>query len=105
MLLYFQLQFKAENRRTKIRYKLVTWKITFTVFNGIFLVKKKKKKFYSFLFINLKLIVKNNLSENNNPCFLFQVLGVMLWHLVCGFYLTGIIYFVYYVSINRFSLV
>ncbi|XP_015138940.3 tetraspanin-19 isoform X1 [Gallus gallus] len=32
-----QLQFKTENRRMKIRDKLVTWRITLTVFNGIFL--------------------------------------------------------------------
>lgn len=61
----------------KLRDKLVTWKITLTVFNGIFLVKKKVFS-SSFLFINLKLITKNNLSENNNPCFLFQALGIMI---------------------------
>ncbi|XP_065597416.1 tetraspanin-19 [Cyrtonyx montezumae] len=32
-----ELQFKTENRRMKIRDKLLTWKITLTVFNGIFL--------------------------------------------------------------------
>lgn len=61
----------------KIRDKLVTWRITVTVFNGIFLVKKKKS-FLSFLFINLKLIIKTSLSENDNPCSLFQALGVMV---------------------------
>lgn len=61
----------------KIRDKLVTWRITLTVFNGIFLVKKKKS-FLSFLFINLKLIIKTSLSENDNPCSLFQALGVMV---------------------------
>lgn len=43
-----------------------------------FLGKKKKKSFLSFLFINLKLIIKTSLSENDNPCSLFQALGVMV---------------------------
>ena len=39
---------------------------------------KEKKSFLSFLFINLKLIIKTSLSENDNPCSLFQALGVMV---------------------------
>ncbi|XP_042745835.1 tetraspanin-19 [Lagopus leucura] len=78
-----QLQFKTENRRTKIRYKLVTWKITFTVFNGIFLVKKSSGC-YALAFGLWLLFDRNNLfcvlfSSGENQlvvCVSFMLLGV-----------------------------